>query len=67
MAELGDPLIGVVEVAEFLGVTAQTLGIWARKGKGPAWHMVGAERKYRREDVLSWLAAQPAGGEKVSA
>lgn len=46
------------EVAEYLGVPPRTLDQWAYLGIGPRWSKVGRYRRYRWEDVESWLDRQ---------
>ena len=45
------------EVAPALGVPPRTLDQWAYLGKGPTYIKVGRHRRYRLEDVESWLKA----------
>ncbi|MDY7037846.1 MAG: MerR family DNA-binding transcriptional regulator [Thermodesulfobacteriota bacterium] len=46
----------IKEAAEFVGVTAETLRNWDRRGKlVPARHPVNGYRLYRRKDLESLL------------
>lgn len=55
--ELMDKLITSEELSEALGVPTRTLDQWAYLGKGPTYIKVGRHRRYRTEDVESWLHA----------
>lgn len=56
------PLAGRKEVAEYLGIPAQTVAIWAMKGLGPTYRLIGRHARYDWRDVDSWLAAQAKFG-----
>jgi excisionase family DNA binding protein len=43
------------DVARMLGVTKNTVNNWRRKGKGPAYTLLGEMYRYRIEDVESWV------------
>lgn len=46
----------ITEAAEFLGVTAQTLRNWDRRGEFPSFrHPINGYRLYRRADLMSFL------------
>jgi hypothetical protein len=45
------------EVAQLLRVTSGTLYNWRYLKKGPPWFMMGAEPRYRLEDVRAWQEA----------
>ena len=55
-------LVDTPWVAAFLGVPARTLDQWAHLGTGPAYVRVGRHRRYRQEDVESWVASRVRGG-----
>jgi len=61
-----EPLWGVAETAAFLGVPETTLYAWASRGGGPRSSRVGRHRRYRREDVESWLDSQVTAGTGVN-
>ena len=48
------PQLTPKELAARLGVSRGTLKRWRREGKGPAWCRVGAQVRFRPEDVASW-------------
>lgn len=50
------------QLAELLGVSTRTLDQWAYLKRGPAYVRVGRHRRYRLEDVESWVAANTQGG-----
>src|SRR4051812_19019275 len=51
-------------VAHRLGVSTRTLARWRQLDDGPAWTRVGTKAiRYRRGDVMAWLAGQDQGGE----
>lgn len=54
------PLLSVSEAAEKLGVSASTLRNWSNSGEFPVVTLPSGHRRYRMEDVLSWM------GEEVS-
>lgn len=56
------PLATRQEVADYLGVPAQTLDAWAYRGKGPRYIRVGKHSRYRWSDVESWLDLQTSEG-----
>nr|WP_256938752.1 helix-turn-helix domain-containing protein [Rhodococcus qingshengii] len=50
------------EVAEYVGVPAQTVAVWAMKGTGPKYRLIGRHARYDWADVDAWLDAHPSGG-----
>lgn len=47
------------EAAEYIGVKAQTLGLWAISGKyGLPFVKVGRKVYYRRDDLDAWLRSR---------
>lgn len=53
-----EPLIGVEELSEYLGVPVKTLYEWHQAGKGPCAVRVGRRLRYLISDVRSWLVGQ---------
>lgn len=57
--ELGlEPLIGVEELAEYLGVPVQTIYDWRLSGKAPRAFKLGKHLRFSLSDVRDWLDAQ---------
>ena len=50
------------EVAKRLNISVASLRRWRLLGKGPMFLKVGALVRYAPEDLDSWLAALPKGG-----
>ena len=54
-----DDLISTVDMSAWLGVSEQWLEIGRTRGYGPTFIRVDTRRvRYRRQDVLEWLAAR---------
>lgn len=53
------PLLTVDEVAERLRVPRQTLYYWRSQGLGPTARLIGKHLRYREDDLIEWLEAQP--------
>lgn len=51
-------LMTPAEVAVEFRLDRETCYSWRRRGFGPASFKVGRHVRYRRADVLAWLAAQ---------
>lgn len=54
------------EVAEYVGVPTQTVAVWAMKGAGPRYRLIGRYARYDWADVDAWLDAQATGGSPVN-
>ena len=53
----GDDLLNTQQLSDWLGVSTQWCEIGRCRDYGPKWIRVGARRvRYRRSDVLAWLA-----------
>ena len=62
------PLATTDQVAEYLQISPRTLDRWAYEGTGPDYVLAGQQRRYRWEDVESWLRRpQPASSRHSSA
>lgn len=48
------------QVAEYTQTSVPTLARWAGEGKGPKVTKLGGVVRYRREDVLAWIAEASA-------
>lgn len=46
------------QVSEYTQVSVPTLARWAMEGKGPRVTKFGALARYRKVDVLAWIAEQ---------
>ena len=55
---MSDDLLGLPELADYLGVSHSTIYQWNHKGSGPRRIRVGRHVRYRRRDVDAWLDAQ---------
>ncbi len=61
--ELGlEPLMGVEELAEYLGVPVQTIYDWRAAGTAPRAFKFGKRLKFAVSDVQSWLRAHQEAG-----
>lgn len=52
-----EPLMGVEELAEYLGVPVQTIYDWRLSGTAPRAFKFGKRLKFAVGDVQSWMAA----------
>jgi excisionase family DNA binding protein len=50
-----EALMSPEQVAEYLGVSLQTVYKWRHLGTGPAGFRLGRHARYRLADVDSWL------------
>lgn len=48
------------QIAAYTGVSVHTLARWAVEKKGPRITKLGSAVRYRREDVLAWIAESAA-------
>lgn len=58
--EYQEPLLRADQVAEYLGISVQTLFNWRLRGEGPVAYKFGGRGgplRYQRVDVEKWLAA----------
>jgi hypothetical protein len=54
------------ECAQILGVTPEHLCAMRGRGEGPSWSGTGRWVRYRRSDVLNWLATRPRSKPSIS-
>ncbi len=54
------------EVSKRLNVSVATLRRWRLEKRGPMFIKVGSLVRYRPEDLDSWVAALPTGGDSTS-
>lgn len=50
-----EPLWTSEQTAEYLGIPRRTLDQWSHRGTGPRSYRVGKHRRYRPDEVESWL------------
>ena len=53
------------EVSKRLNVSVATLRRWRLEKRGPIFVKVGSLVRYRPEDLDSWVAALPTGGDPL--
>jgi excisionase family DNA binding protein len=56
-----EKLLSRRELAELLGVPAQSVASWASQGIGPTYVIVGRHARYRVSDVERWLESKVRG------
>lgn len=56
--EPGEALLGVAELAAFLGVPVATIYRWRYQRQGPVGYRIGRHVRYRARDIEQWLASQ---------
>jgi excisionase family DNA binding protein len=57
-----EPLIGVEELAEYLGVPAQTIYDWRLSGRAPRAYKVGKHLRFAVSDIAEWLEQRHEDG-----
>lgn len=63
--ELGlEPLMGVEELAEYLGVPVQTIYDWRVAGTAPRAFKFGKRLKFAVADVIDWMRAHREVGDE---
>ena len=61
--ELGlEPLIGVEELAEYLGDPVQTIYDWRLSGRAPRSFKLGKHLRFATSDIAEWLEERHEGG-----
>ena len=56
-----EPLMGVDDLAEFLGIPKHSIYAWRKTNGGPPAHRIGKHLRWRREDVEEWLESRRDG------
>lgn len=56
-----EPLLGVAELADYLGVPPQRVYDWRLSGTGPRGYRIGRELKFPVSEVRRWLAERAEG------
>ena len=51
------------KLAAMLNLKPATLQKWRVEGRGPVFRRIGGAVRYRVEDVETWIASRPKGGE----
>jgi excisionase family DNA binding protein len=54
-------LLTAREVADRLGVTAETILRWTRRGELPAFRLPGGAIRFREDELDEWLAQRATG------
>lgn len=49
------------EIANFLGLTVETLHDWRKRRTGPPYHRMVGRLYYRKEEFLEWFSASRWG------
>ena len=53
-------LLTARDIAEYLGVSVQTIYWWRSKGRGPKGIRIGRHLRFRMTDFLEWLDRKTA-------
>jgi excisionase family DNA binding protein len=57
-----EPLVGVEELAEYLGVPVQTIYDWRLSGRAPRAFKLGKHLRFAASDIAAWLEERHEGG-----
>jgi predicted DNA-binding transcriptional regulator AlpA len=60
-------LLNEHDVARITGLSVASVRRWRLLRLGPKYLKIGAAVRYRPEDISSWLASRPSGGEQQEA
>lgn len=52
---MGDRLMTLAELAEYLQVPPETIYRWRKRGRGPCGYRMGRYVRFRRSEVEAWL------------
>jgi excisionase family DNA binding protein len=52
-----EPLVTEDEAASLLRVSLTSVRRWRREGRGPVYRKIGRSVRYRREDLVDFIAA----------
>ncbi|MBZ5604447.1 MAG: helix-turn-helix domain-containing protein [Acidobacteriia bacterium] len=58
-----EELLNEHDVSRITGLSVASVRRWRLLRQGPRFLKIGSAVRYRREDVASWLATRPTGGE----
>lgn len=64
MNAIREEFIEAPDLAEFLGISLETLYRWNREGKSPKHYRIGKKLQYRQSDVEAWIEEQVVTDEK---
>ena len=53
-----DHLLSAADITEILGVSKRTFESIVKKGDAPSFLLIGRQRRWRRQDVASWIDSQ---------
>jgi predicted DNA-binding transcriptional regulator AlpA len=56
--ERPESLLNEHDVANFVGMSLASVRRWRRVGEGPAFLKLNTAVRYRREDLVAWLASR---------
>ncbi len=57
-----EPLVGVEELAEYLGVPVQTIYDWRLSGRAPRAYKFGKHLRFAASDTAEWLEQRHEAG-----
>lgn len=58
-----EELLNEYDISRLTKMSVASVRRWRLLREGPRYLKLGSSVRYRREDVLSWLASRPGGGE----
>jgi predicted DNA-binding transcriptional regulator AlpA len=61
-----EALLNEHDVARLTGLSVASVRRWRLLRQGPRYLKIGAAVRYKPEDISSWLASRPTGGEQHS-
>jgi predicted DNA-binding transcriptional regulator AlpA len=59
-----EKLLNEHDVARVTGLSVASVRRWRLLRRGPKFLKIGSAVRYRPEDVATWLASRPSGGEQ---
>ena len=57
-------LLNEYDIARITRMSVASVRRWRLLRQGPKYLKLGSAVRYRREDVLAWLASRPTGGDQ---